>query len=73
MSVVRFGEEGSDVYIYVDFTSNDWVCSGCTLENHRVPLQRGVAPMNAHLELHRSLGDCVPTWVDESALLEEQF
>lgn len=62
MSIIRFGEEDSDVYVYE--SSQGMECAGCSLlssaeEGFRAP-SRSRVEMFRHLELHRLAGDKVP-------------
>lgn len=59
MSIIRFGEQDSDIYVYL--SSDGWECCGCCFasEGHRVMLKTN-EEMIRHLELHRLTGDVVP-------------
>lgn len=62
MSFVRFGEDGSDVYVYDD-VGGYVTCCGCSLgreDFHTTDLDA----MLAHLAEHRAAGHEVPPWVD---------
>lgn len=60
MSYARFGQQGSDVYVYFDKTEG-YVCSCCGLAEgpDRTTLRRATR-MIRHLEAHRDAGDTVP-------------
>lgn len=68
MSFVRFGTDGSQVYIYDDVYQG-LRCCGCAL--HPDPWgsfafgDDGHAELLAHLAEHRSAGHVVPDWVDD--------
>lgn len=65
MSIVRWGSEGSDCYIYEGVTeagASVFVCAQC-----RLPRGTGedftcsnAWEMRCHMEQHRRNGDCVP-------------
>ena len=60
MSIVRWGEDGSNVYIIGPSSGPEWECVACD-----GPLNFTPTPLFIrHLEWHRDRGDCVPTWVD---------
>jgi hypothetical protein len=68
MSYIRFGTDGSDVYVY-HATDGVLVCSGCPF---RVPVGWFAkrSEMINHLLEHQHAGHCVPAWVIEN-LFEE--
>lgn len=55
MSLVRFGQEDSDVYVYPG--EEGWICCGCHLDR-RGPYSD--AELIQHLNDHRESGDKVP-------------
>jgi hypothetical protein len=59
MSIIRFGEQDSDVYVYL--SDEGWECCGCCFvtEGFRAA-PRTRDEMMRHLELHRLTGDVVP-------------
>lgn len=60
MSVIRFGEEGSDVYVYAS-VKGYWECCGCRLVKEQSQSQFYTADgMILHLQYHLSCGDVVP-------------
>lgn len=68
MSFVRFGVEGSQVYIFEE-AGETKVCCGCALtpgvgwpEFFRT---HDLAAMLAHVAEHRAAGHVVPDWVDD--------
>lgn len=67
MSFVRFGEDGSDVYIYDDIHFGLYCC-GCDLEEAVCGEDYGA--MLQHISLHRENGDFVPEYVDEQLTME---
>ena len=65
MSLVRWGQDGSNVYIIgADDPDGDpaWLCSGCDLNGRWQKTSEG---MSKHLKDHERLGHCVPAWVYE--------
>ena len=60
MSYARFGEDGSNVYIYSD--SENLICCGCELGNGDFHTHSWPA-MIAHLQLHIEHGEHVPKHV----------
>lgn len=70
MSIVRWGTEGSDVYIYGD--PSGWCCANCALPDNHVLYGRGVEPMLAHVKAHRDRGHTVPAWVEEHLQKEHE-
>lgn len=68
MSFVRFGEDGSDVYIYDDIDFG-FYCAVCELEG--AICGQDYDAMLRHIELHKQNGDHVPDFVSE-ALIEER-
>ncbi len=66
MSVVRWGVDGSDVYVF--YNTNGMIeCCGCDLHDAKV-LEDETIRFWAHLKRHVERGDCVPEWVlDEFA------
>ena len=59
MSIIRFGEQESEVYVYL--STQGWECCGCWFvrEGFKAP-PRTREEMMRHLELHRLTGDVVP-------------
>jgi len=67
MSIVRFGEDGSDVYLY--YVSNDLIqCCGCELKPESPENFDARGALN-HVAKHRAAGHYVPDCVD-AVLLE---
>lgn len=66
MSLVRFGEDGSNVYVY--YSTSGIECCGCSLERYYTAADE--EEMIAHLNRHIESGDCVPDEVFK-ALQEE--
>ena len=60
MSYIRYGEHGSNVYVYDqgDGEHAEPCCSGCHLAPHFVA--HSWAEITRHLQLHRQNGDCIP-------------
>lgn len=57
MSYARFGQDGSDVYVYLD--CGGWLaCCGCSL--HDEGRFDTTANLITHLELHKAAGHDVP-------------
>lgn len=66
MSFVRFGTDGSAVYIYDD-TVEGLTCCGCILTDPWPAFgDDGHAAMLAHIAEHRAAGHRVPAWVDDA-------
>lgn len=64
VSIVRFGSDGSDVYVYE--SSRGLECCGCNMRDAGYgPLDGTVAEMVEHLKRHVAAGDCVPEYVFE--------
>jgi hypothetical protein len=59
MSYVRWGSDGSNVYMIAD-CSGGWWCVGCDMEGKRSATRTG---MLKHLQAHRDAGDIVPEYV----------
>ncbi|MEU3052233.1 hypothetical protein [Streptomyces griseus] len=58
MSYVRWGEQGSDVYVF--WHVEGWIeCCGCSLREDGFQAA-SADEMEQHLKEHRSVGDCVP-------------
>ena len=71
MSYARFGEDGSDVYLYSVAPCGDYFeCCSCTLK------LRGTLPTPQaairHLEEHVAAGDCVPARAFELLLADTE-
>lgn len=67
MSVVRKGEDGSDVYIFPvsPYGSNVVMeCAHCLLADFGAH-QADVPEMIAHMREHRAVGHHVPDWVED--------
>lgn len=66
MSYVRFGEKGSDVYVYLDVDGTIHCC-GCFLlpEDEHCPRTATAAGMADHLRRHLAAGHVVPSGVIE--------
>ena len=63
MSVVRFGEGGSDVYVYpTSGLPGQWECCGCYIHTPRFNCST-VDEMADHLRQHLATGDIVPSFV----------
>lgn len=62
MSYVRWGADGSDVYIYDDVYVGLYCCA-CELEG--ATCGTDFDAMLTHIALHRQMGDHVPEWVDQ--------
>lgn len=62
MSIVRFGSDGSDVYVYE--SSRGLECCGCSLERTSQTFDSADA-MIEHLRQHVAAGDHVPEYVFE--------
>ena len=60
MSYVRFGEDGSDVYVYCSVLGS-FVCDYCLLENRRGFSSFTRSGMIAHLQKHIEAGHVVPS------------
>lgn len=59
MSIIRFGEQDSDLYVYL--SSRGWECCGCWFVCEGfIAAPRTRDEMLRHLELHRCAGDVVP-------------
>ncbi len=67
MSLVRFGQDGSDVYVYG--SSDGWECCGCKLNasTWTYPDPRALVE---HLLVHREQGHTVPEYVLEDLRTE---
>lgn len=66
MSVVRFGTDGSQVYLY--YSDAGLECCGCALISLKAPRivfkeEGDDAAIFAHLKAHVAAGHCVPAWV----------
>lgn len=68
MSYVRFGSEGSDVYVYLD-VSGYLCCCACHLGDHWE--HRSTDAMIAHLQEHRDAGHCVPQFCIDRLLADK--
>jgi len=64
MSIVRWGVDGSDVYIY-SVEEGIWECCACKAPGAKENFRGNEVEMLTHLDNHRKKGDCVPDWVDE--------
>jgi len=69
VSFIRFGERGSDVYVF-ESTSSVYECCDCDLDprrdrRHHTP---SAAAMAEHLREHLRAGDVVPDGVIEAVL-----
>jgi hypothetical protein len=65
MSYIRFGEDGSDVYIYGD-CNGKICCCGCGIneaDEYRSMYFDKISDLLKHLRKHRRAGQCVPTSV----------
>ena len=71
MSIVRWGRDGSAVYIIG--TGDGWECVGCHHSNKDNPdslvSYDELPKFLAHIRRHRELGECVPDYV-EAALAD---
>ena len=73
MAFVRFGVDGSQVYIYEE-TGDTKVCCMCAFTERRPETGRwdpdfrtaDLDAMLAHLAEHRAAGHVVPAWVDKN-------
>lgn len=63
MAIVRWGTEGSDVYLYESTGMGCVVCCGCALTDKTEPLPTNW-DANAHIAEHRAAGHHVPAYVD---------
>lgn len=63
MSLVRFGQDDSDVYVY-ESNGGTLECCGCPRAEGRVSLKTS-GEMIAHLKAHVEAGDTVPDYVFE--------
>ncbi len=63
MSFVRFGVDGSQVYIYDDIDLGPHCCF-CALAEQDFST-RDLDAMLAHVAEHRAAGHVVPAWVDD--------
>lgn len=63
MSIVRWGEEGSNVYI-IGIDHDRWDCVGCDLYPDATTAD--LTKFIAHLNRHRQAGHTVPAWVEEA-------
>jgi hypothetical protein len=61
MSIIRWGEQDSNVYIYEDMDGR-LVCCACDGPN---AVTTDTAEMMVHLKWHRDQGHIVPSCVDE--------
>jgi hypothetical protein len=68
MSIVRFGEEGSDVYVF--YSSEGIECCGCKQVGRSVSYE-DERRMIDHLLVHRERGDYVPPFVFDDLRREE--
>ena len=67
MSYVRWGQDGSDVYIF-DHVNYGLFCDACPIRPHRSMagfIAGNNALMLAHIERHRDLGHHVPEYVSD--------
>jgi hypothetical protein len=63
MSYVRFGEEGSDVYIYMSV--GGWIeCCACPLQQESFKAYN-TQEMIYHVSQHREAGHFIPYYVEE--------
>lgn len=69
MSLVRWGQDNSDVYVIAN-VDGTWHCVGCSLVGARVPANEPERFIQ-HLDFHRFLGDSVPQYVYDE--LKEPF
>jgi hypothetical protein len=65
MSIVRWGEDGSDVYLY-ESDDNEICCHGCSLAF------TSAQECIDHLQHHTIIGDTVPLWVIQTILIRYQ-
>lgn len=70
MSIIRFGVDGSDVYLYED-CERYINCCFCQLSSESRHLG-SVAETLAHVQDHRDAGHHVPSYVDEYLLAERE-
>lgn len=58
MSYIRFGEEGSDVYV-IETAAFKYECVGCTLDKnaHTDDLQKFLLHLAAHVSLEHNIPD----------------
>ena len=64
MSIVRFGEKDSDVYVFE--SSQGLECWGCKLNNEKsFIVSDDPEKMAEHLKEHQSKNQCVPDYVFE--------
>ena len=61
MSIIRWGQNGSDVYVYEDMDGR-LVCCNC---DGLDAITTDTDKFLAHLKWHRDRGDCVPARVDD--------
>jgi hypothetical protein len=61
VSIVRFGTEGSNVYVFI--SADGIECCGCGLVG--TVTFDALEPAILHLLEHRAAGHCVPGWVGE--------
>lgn len=61
MSIVRFGSDGSDVYVYE--SGRGLECCGCWLDTESSPYFETADEMIDHLTLHVAAGHHVPPYV----------
>jgi hypothetical protein len=59
VSYVRFGSDGSDVYVYL--SDRGLECCGCSLSERSV-VTRDTGEMVAHLAAHAAAGHTVPEY-----------
>lgn len=68
MSYIRFGSDGSDVYVYLD-VGGYLRCQHTRLRPSKLGGEDGIATTTAemvtHLKAHLAAGDCVPDGVIE--------
>jgi hypothetical protein len=63
MSVVRWGVDGSDVYIF-EYDEGIWECCTCRTIDGK-PFRGDKNTILNHLHEHRKDGETVPEWVIE--------
>jgi len=62
VSIVRWGEDGSNVYIIE--SESGWECVGCDRPDSLCPFDHPIEKFLQHIESHRRDGHTVPSYVE---------
>lgn len=71
MSYIRFGEDGSSVYVFLA-ESGHLECCGCISREHGSFKAYSLGDMLHHLQAHRNAGHRVPRYVDDRLEAERE-